>query len=361
VQGYHIDFLKELTMSSTGGWGGDNATNPMLVDALSKSRDALVGAYPSGNLLNPSMPNPVDEVMQLRRWDSNVRFSVCQAELFGSLNFVVQGSSGSFRHLDATGVLDQFSAKNIVTLTRPDQPLFVKQLDLVMNWASLRDDRASEILTQVVPQVPFWGSIVNLQPHRHKYTVEVIGLALSLAWQVEMRFKHAFACPRPVEYSPQVQPMITTPGHGSLPSGHSTEAFTVARVLQSLLGAAQGSETDHQLQRQAARIAINRTVAGLHFPVDSAAGRLLGEALAGYFVGRCSRTGNNVPVQYTERTFNGANFNDNGNALDFDYHAPLQGVNPNPFNIEGPVHTLHVNSTSPILEKLWELAKEEWA
>ena len=38
--------------------------------------------------------------------------------------------------------------------------------------------------------------------------------------------KHALACRRPIEYSPQVQPMILTPSHGSLPSGHSTKSFT---------------------------------------------------------------------------------------------------------------------------------------
>jgi hypothetical protein len=47
-----------------------------------------------------------------------------------------------------------------------------------------------------------------------------------------------------------------------------------------------------ELMRQAARVAINRTIAGLHFPVDSAAGQLLGLTLGEYFVSRCTGAGN---------------------------------------------------------------------
>jgi hypothetical protein len=178
-----------------------------------------------------------------------------------------------------------------------------------------------------------------------------------------MRFKHAFACPRPAEYSSQVQPMIATPGHGAMPSGHATEAFMVARVLEALVGPVYDAaipakplarpELNDQLQRQAARIAINRTVAGLHFPVDSAAGRLLGEALAGYFVYRCQ-----AQPSYRDRSFDGTLFKDGSNALDFDYHAALQTTASTPFNAEGAARTL--TTQSDILKTLWDLAKAEW-
>ena len=43
-----------------------------------------------------------------------------------------------------------------------------------------------------------------------------------------------------------------------------------------------------QLMRLASRVAINRTVAGVHFPADSAAGCFLGLALGQYFWRRCT-------------------------------------------------------------------------
>jgi membrane-associated phospholipid phosphatase len=322
--------------------------------ALTSSRDALVGPY-SNNTQNVKWPT-IDQVDMLKRWDSGVRVSVCQAELLSTLKFdTTVAETVSVSHLDITGA-GTFTDAKIATIKRPGKPLFIQQLGLVMNWASLREDRASEILTQMSGAAPFWASVVGIQPHRHKYTLEVLGLALSLAWHVEMRFKHALGCPRPMEYSPQVQPMIGTPGHGALPSGHATEAFMVARVLQLLTDPPQGAETDAQLQRQAARIAINRTVAGVHFPVDSAAGRMLGEALAGYFVGRCSRTGA-AQVKYKACSFDGTQFHSSGNALDFDYHEPLSNGS---FNSLAGNTILNANTKSPILEKLWELAKEEW-
>jgi hypothetical protein len=114
---------------------------------------------------------------------------------------------------------------------------------------------------------------------------------LAVRKPVVQRFKHSFCVHRPNEYSAQIQPIIQTPGHGSLPSGHATEAFAVAGLLVSLLNAKVGLAAPpgliQQLMAQAARIAINRTVAGVHFPVDSLAGQFLGLGIAEYFFARC--------------------------------------------------------------------------
>ena len=58
--------------------------------------------------------------------------------------------------------------------------------------------------------------------------------------------------------------------------------------------------------RQAARIAINRTVAGVHFPADSAAGAVLGLTLGQYLVKRCTSAAD--AQTYTAWKFDGTRY-----------------------------------------------------
>jgi hypothetical protein len=65
------------------------------------------------------------------------------------------------------------------------------------------------------------------------------------------------------------------PGHPAYPSGHSTQVHTVAFLLASCRPDWVGT-----VLQVAARVALNRELAGLHFPSDSASGRRLGAAFA---------------------------------------------------------------------------------
>jgi hypothetical protein len=202
-----------------------------------------------------------------------------------------------------------------------------------------------------------------MHPDRTKRTFELINMLLQFCVHVEMRFKHALGCWRPVEYNAQIQPMITTPGHGTFPSGHSTQAHAVAYMLKHLLNLHPATNTGHgmiidQLDRQSARIATNRVVAGVHFPVDSMAGRMLGVALGEYFVGRC--TGQTVTQKFMNRTFITSGI-DAVPATDF-----------NPFNADqnldqapgvGKFYSFVPGSSvtqSDLMAYVWNKAREEW-
>jgi membrane-associated phospholipid phosphatase len=261
----------------------------------------------------------------------------------------------------------------LVRMQAPSVAVLQDQLDRVNGYADLRGDRAREILAQVTPQYAFWGSVVPIYPVRHGKTLELIGLVLRLAKYAEMSFKNAFAVLRPHELSPQVQPMIQTPAHGSFPSGHSTECFAVARYCELVTetsplppNAPQRQQLRAMLLRQAARIAINRTVAGVHYPIDSMAGELLGLGVADYILARFGAavaTGQvdawQLDASLTATVPNGTGFTGN-ELLDFAAGARKPPTTyASPVNLGAGAVTCPV-AASPNLNWLWNAARAEW-
>jgi hypothetical protein len=151
--------------------------------------------------------------------------------------------------------------------------------------------------------------------------------------------------------------MITTPGHGAFPSGHSAQAHTVAYVLGKLL---KLRTTDHihvfdQLARQAARIATNRVIAGVHFPADSMAGRMLGVAVGEYFCARCDSS-----LRANHRTFYSA-YLDSNPQIDFNPFDTVQSLDQVPGGSQLYSVTAHSQGIeSPLMKHLWGRAADEW-
>ena len=117
---------------------------------------------------------------------------------------------------------------------------------------------------------------------------------------------------------------------------------------------------------QAARIAVNRTVAGVHFPVDSAAGAVLGGALGSYFVQRCAGV-----ATYDAWSFNGSAYPGD---KDFDWTDYFEAISGKQKEVtvrivENKEESIKVLSKSKeekladhseILNELWTKATEEW-
>ncbi len=222
--------------------------------------------------------------------------------------------------------------------------------------AEERDLRQPEIVAQMRHPWPFWVAVLNLQRTRYRATLELLGVGLRLASAVSQRFKQALNCPRPVAWSPLIQPLIPTPAHASMPSGHSCEAYLFARTVLALSQQATDSPLAAQLFRLAHRIADNREVAGLHYRMDTLAGRILGEALGEWFVASASNNG-----QWCARTLNTSE-------LPRGAKADAPPANPK----DGPLGTKPDETTwsqqgkptpaqaAPLLAPLWAKARAEW-
>jgi hypothetical protein len=261
-------------------------------------------------------------------------------------------------------------------MKRPTPSVFKSQLEFLDRYADLREDRGPEIITQMDMVRAFFMSIPYIRPDRTKWTLELLEAAHRMSILVEMRFKHAFACRRPIEYSPQVQPVILTPSHATLPSGHSCESFMAAVVLwmllrESTIAPYSDVSWGEQLMRESNRIAINRTVAGVHFPLASAAGAVLGLTLGQYFVNRCTGA-----ATYEAWSFDGTKYPEPSAKkpppLDGDFYwrelydvdakpSPGQKAPPPPYDYAAKLGSQQIGNASPLLAWLWNKAKAEWS
>lgn len=269
---------------------GPTSGDPLLVEALASTRDALlaglslealaslaIGATQRWASAGDGLP-PLGKPELLHAQGDDVRAALVQFEVLGSFSFAAASTPSEWVTLSAGSTV-------IVRARRPPREHFLAELDRVQAQAPLRATRAAEIITQVTPPHAYFAAVLGLQSGRHPRTLELVLATLAAAYAVGQRFKLALAAPRPTEYSSQIQPMIEVPQHCSFPAGHAVEAHITARILSALTAA---SPQQRKLLRALAdRVAENRVVAGVHFPVDCRFGRLIGDSLGSYLLSAC--------------------------------------------------------------------------
>ncbi|WP_176439197.1 phosphatase PAP2 family protein [Puniceibacterium sediminis] len=336
---------------------------------------------------DPSYPLPTElsfaSADNMQQWSMDTRMLVTVQEIISTLCVTPHHASET---PDAQGqtvptpatvrVLSRLGSGEIVVaqIDRPGMEAFAQQLNYIEYYADQRVERAAEILLQLTDILSSFGAVVPLEPERNRWTHELLLVALQAASLIEMQCKHLLACQRPNVFSAQVHPMIQTPGHGTLPSGHATEAFLVATILRDLVmhAAVRPYLVEQQLLRQATRIAQNRTVAGVHFPVDSAAGATLGISLARYILALAHRpegtSADHLNVEATgwhcrSDAFGAADFTHETSRGLFD-HAPLVAYEGDGTEVEYGTPTtykLTMSNTGSVLRELYARARAEWA
>lgn len=216
------------------------------------------------------------------RWGSEFRVRAVAADLCG--RFFVQDRTLYWTDRPTLGQPLSIAGIEVMTIeTITSAGGWNQQIDKVLRAAVEREDRLPEILTQAGNFWPFFQAITGIYGMAAPRTTELFDVAWQWTDQIVMAFKNQIADLRPSQRSSSVTPVIATPGHGSLPSGHATFAALTSELFTALLYP-QGSERTAQLDRLARRISFNRVVAGVHYPVDNAAGYALGRQLAGWFV-----------------------------------------------------------------------------
>ncbi|TAJ30028.1 MAG: phosphatase PAP2 family protein, partial [Reyranella sp.] len=149
----------------------------------------------------------------------------------------------------------------------------------------------AEALSQKDSFMAHFRGAMSFSKATHPNTVYLLQGALRISQFVAMYYKDIFQRPRPSQLWPELMPPIVVPGHASFPSGHATEAYFVARWLELIAGPAganvvpsatnstTAADSPGPPARLAQRIARNREVLGLHYPSDSAAGRMIADEL----------------------------------------------------------------------------------
>lgn len=345
------------------GQHGQGAVGPdassaegMMAAALMRTRDAIVGTETIAP--QAGQDATLEAADRLRRMEPPFRRAVLMSELLEDISFGIEEYPQKRAAARAVTVLRRGGTAAadplpLARIIRPEVADFGHAAPLVAAYAELRADRLAEILVQKERLIPFVSAILPVTPFRAPAVVEMLETGLDIVTPVVMRAKIALGCPRPSQFSPLVQPMIAEPGHPTLPSGHATQMFTLAAMLSRLTDPGAAIAADSQLYRLACRIAINRTVAGVHFPADSAAGAVLGIQLGRYLMAR----GQGGTVG--SASFDGTAFRDGNQPRDFHYGVLDRMVKGGDPSAGFPDDAAAVRP-APLWQSLCQRAAQEW-
>ena len=146
-----------------------------------------------------------------------------------------------------------------------------------------REGALDELLSQMTNFDAYFQGALGYTHATHPSTDFLVQGVMQVGGFVAMYYKNVFQRARPSQLWPQLMPPIQVPGHAAYPSGHATQAYTIARVLQDVAATAVPSVIE-VTTRLAQRIARGREVLGLHYPSDSAAGLFLSDQIANTFL-----------------------------------------------------------------------------
>jgi acid phosphatase (class A) len=130
----------------------------------------------------------------------------------------------------------------------------------------LNATRIDEITVQAQDFSPYWANLLSCFSPSRPATWGLVLATLEVGYSLALYFKLKYKRARPAQVWTAVAPIIPTPAYPSYPNGHALQAHLIAESVKLVVPAmASASEA------LAKRIAVNRELAGVHFPSDTAA------------------------------------------------------------------------------------------
>ena len=158
-----------------------------------------------------------------------------------------------------------------------------REVTKVLNRVKDRGKLTREILVQdtATGAIGCWLNLLGITPATRPATNLLIHVGRRIGEHVVMCLKHQFKSPRPFQLCPAITPLIDAPMHSSFPAGHSLQSYLISYLLavplknlpQQSFSASNPAGAKGLLFDLAARLADNRVVAGIHYPMDNDAGR----------------------------------------------------------------------------------------
>ena len=146
------------------------------------------------------------------------------------------------------------------------------QLSQVVDAAPEREARFAEIIQQDSAEgaLSYWTGMLALDVGHAPATRLLVRVAQRVGEMAAMCLKHAFRVPRPSQLCAAIVPMIDPPLTPAFPSGHALQSHLISLCLDTVRG--KLPQTSTLLNDLASRVAENRVIAGLHYPLDSTGG-----------------------------------------------------------------------------------------
>ena len=147
----------------------------------------------------------------------------------------------------------------------------------VVNASLDRADRALEICDQATAPgaLNYWTGLLRINPAQEPSAWLLMLVARKIGEYVAMGLKDYYRMRRPTQVYPYILPIIDPPDTPSFPSSHSLQAHLISNVLIEALNSGGGGQTAIALRHLAHRVARNREIAGVHYPMDSACGKFV--------------------------------------------------------------------------------------